>query len=40
MLWVYHWFRENGRLPMQNISDELTKLLFDGLMKREKSTTP
>ncbi len=35
MLWVYHWFRDNGRLPMQNISDELTKLLFDGLMKRE-----
>jgi len=35
MLWVYHWFRDNGRLPMQNISDELTKLLFDGLMKRK-----
>ncbi|MBW1901405.1 MAG: TetR family transcriptional regulator [Deltaproteobacteria bacterium] len=35
MLWVYHWYRDNGRLPMQNISDELTKLLFDGLMKRE-----
>ena len=40
MLWVYHWFRENGRLPMQNISNELTKLLFDGLMKREQSSTP
>lgn len=35
MLWVYHWYRDNGRLPMQNISDELIKLLFDGLMKRE-----
>ena len=40
MLWVYHWFRDTGRLSMQNISDELTKLLFDGLMKREQSSTP
>lgn len=38
MLWVYHWFRDSGRLRMQNISDELTKLLFDGLMKREQSS--
>jgi AcrR family transcriptional regulator len=34
MLWVYHWFRDNGRLPMENISDELTRLLFNGLLKR------
>jgi AcrR family transcriptional regulator len=40
MLWVYHWYRDNGRLPMQNISDELTRLLFDGLMKREQSSMP
>jgi len=40
MLWVYHWYRDNGRLPMQNISDELIKLLFEGLMKREQSSMP
>ncbi len=38
MLWVYHWFRDNGRLPMKDISDELTRLLFDGLMRREPMT--
>jgi AcrR family transcriptional regulator len=38
MLWVYHWFRDTGRLPMQSISDELTTLLFDGLMKLEQTS--
>ncbi len=35
MLWVYHWYRDNGRLSMSNISDELINLLFNGLLKRE-----
>jgi AcrR family transcriptional regulator len=35
MLWVYHWFRDEGRLSMEEISDELVKLLFDGLLRRE-----
>ncbi len=34
MLWVYHWFRDDGRIPMENISEELTSLLFNGLIKR------
>jgi AcrR family transcriptional regulator len=37
MLWVYHWFRDNGRLPMKDISDELIKLLFYGLIGREQN---
>ena len=37
MLWVYHWFRDNGRIPMEQISKELIKLLFAGLLKREES---
>jgi len=39
MLWVYHWFRDEGRLSMEEISDEVTKLLFDGLMRREPAAT-
>jgi len=35
MLWVYHWFRDDGKVPMEQISDELTSLLFNGLLKRE-----
>ena len=37
MLWVYHWFRDNGRIQMENISEELIRLLFQGLLKREGS---
>ena len=37
MLWVYHWFRDNGRIPMERISEELIRLLFQGLLKREGS---
>ena len=36
MLWVYHWFRDDGRLPMQDIADELIKLLFYGLVSRKQ----
>ena len=35
MLWVYHWFRDDGKVPMEKISEELTNLLFNGLLKRE-----
>ena len=37
MLWVYHWFRDDGRIQMENISEELIRLLFQGLLKREGS---
>lgn len=33
MLWVYHWYRDNGELSMENISAELIKLLFNGLIR-------
>ncbi|SPD73612.1 conserved hypothetical protein [uncultured Desulfobacterium sp.] len=37
MLWVYHWFRDNGRLQMKDISEELIRLLLYGLMRREEA---
>jgi len=40
MLWVYHWFRDNGKLPMKTISEELIKLLFEGLIKTKGSSIP
>jgi len=36
ILWVYHWYRESGLLSIEEIADELIKLLFDGLMKADK----
>jgi AcrR family transcriptional regulator len=32
MLWVYHWFRDNGELSMDEISDNLVNMLFHGLL--------
>ncbi len=39
MLWVYHWFREDGKLPMETISEDLIKLLFNGLMKHQSAAS-
>ncbi len=36
MLWVYQWFRDDGKVPMEKISEELTHLLFNGLLKQEE----
>jgi AcrR family transcriptional regulator len=36
MNWVYHWFRNSGRLSIEEIADELIKLLFDGLIRANK----
>ncbi|MFH1351866.1 MAG: TetR/AcrR family transcriptional regulator [Pseudomonadota bacterium] len=33
MLWVYHWYKDDGRLPMEKISEQLLNLLFNGLKK-------
>ncbi len=33
MNWVYHWFRNNGPLTIEEIADELIKLLFNGLTR-------
>jgi len=33
MLWVYHWFRDDGSLTIEEIADEVIKLLFNGLLK-------
>lgn len=35
MLWVYHWFRDNGTLSIEEIADEIIKLLFSGLMRKD-----
>ena len=35
ILWVYHWFRDDGPLPIELIGDEIIKLLFNGLMRRD-----
>jgi len=32
MLWVYHWYRDNGPLSIEEISDDLISLLFHGLI--------
>lgn len=32
MLWVYHWFRDNGELSMDEIADNLVNMLFNGLL--------
>jgi len=40
MLWVYHWYRDNGALSMEYISDELIKLLFNGLIKTDSRKGP
>jgi hypothetical protein len=37
MNWVYHWFRNNGRLSIEEIADELIKLLFNGLIRANKT---
>ena len=40
MLWVYHWFRDSGSLTIEEISNELTALLFHGLLReRENAST-
>jgi len=35
MLWVYHWFRDTGPIPIEKVSDELIQLLFCGLVKAD-----
>lgn len=35
MLWVYHWFRDTGPISIEQVADELTQLLFHGLMKAD-----
>jgi len=35
MLWVYHWFRDDGALSIEEIAGEMTKLLFNGLMRKD-----
>jgi len=34
-LWAYRWFKDNGKLSIEEISEELIRLLFNGLMKVE-----
>ncbi|MDY7037505.1 MAG: TetR/AcrR family transcriptional regulator [Thermodesulfobacteriota bacterium] len=38
MNWVYHWYRDNGPLSIEDIADDLVKLLFGGLMGADKCT--
>jgi AcrR family transcriptional regulator len=38
MNWVYHWFRDSGQLSIEEITDELIKLLFNGLMGAGRGT--
>ena len=38
MNWVYHWFRDSGHLSIEEITDELIKLLFNGLMGGGRGT--
>jgi len=38
MNWVYHWFRDSGPLSIEDIADDLIKLLFSGLMGTDKPT--
>lgn len=40
MNWVYHWFRETGDLTIEDIAEDLTKLLFDGLMRADRPALP
>jgi TetR/AcrR family transcriptional regulator, cholesterol catabolism regulator len=35
-IWVYQWYRDNGELSMDEISSELIKLLFEGLLKSDQ----
>jgi AcrR family transcriptional regulator len=35
MNWVYHWFRNSGALSIEEIAKDLTKLLFNGLMRTD-----
>jgi len=37
MLWSYRWFRDDGELSMEEVTDELLRLLFDGLMSYDCS---
>lgn len=41
ILWVYHWFKEDGSLSIEEIADEMCRnLLFDGLMAKTFSSPP
>jgi AcrR family transcriptional regulator len=34
VLWTYKWYRPNGRISSQQLSDGMTELFFEGLMPR------
>ncbi|HSS00404.1 MAG TPA: TetR/AcrR family transcriptional regulator [Kofleriaceae bacterium] len=34
VLWTYKWYRPDGRISSQQISDGMTELFFEGLMPR------
>jgi len=36
MNWVYHWYRNSGPLSIEEIGDELIKLLFNGLIRADR----
>jgi AcrR family transcriptional regulator len=36
MNWVYHWYRNSGPLSIEEIADELIKLLFNGLTRTDR----
>lgn len=36
MNWVYHWYRNSGPLSIEEIGDELIKLLFNGLIRGDR----
>ncbi|MFH1351426.1 MAG: TetR/AcrR family transcriptional regulator [Pseudomonadota bacterium] len=37
MNWVYQWFKDNGALSIEDIGNELTLLLFEGLVSADTS---
>ena len=39
MLWVYHWFRDDGLLSIEEISDDLINLLFYGLIGSQEMSS-
>lgn len=39
MLWNYRWFRDDGELSMEEVTNEILRLTLDGLMCKDCSST-
>ena len=37
--WTYRWFKENGRLSIQEVAEYITKILFQGFVRDRQESS-